>query len=111
MGEIIYTASAPEPVGPYSQAVRHNDIVYLSGQIAIDPKENIMVTGGIERETEQVLSNIKNVLSAAGSSIENVIKTTCFLVDLNEFSRFNAVYEKYFSGSPPARSTVEVSRG
>lgn len=108
--ERIYTKDAPEPVGPYSQAILHNDIVYLSGQIAIDPETNEMSTGGIEEQTDRVLQNIRNVLQASGSSIGNVLKTTCYLANINDFAKFNEVYGKYFTDSCPARSTVEVSR-
>jgi 2-iminobutanoate/2-iminopropanoate deaminase len=108
--KIINTEKAPKPVGPYSQAVLLNGTLYLSGQIAIDPATNAMVTGSIEEETEQVLINLKNVLESAGSSLDKVLKTTCYLTDINDFPRFNAVYEKYFKDSKPARSTVEVSK-
>ena len=109
MKEIIYTKNAPEPVGPYSQAVRSGDTLYLSGQIAIDPGTNAMVTGGVKAQTEQVLQNIKNVLEAAGSSLDNVLKTTCYLADMNDFTEFNAVYESFFSESKPARSTIQAA--
>ena len=107
--EIVYTKDAPEPVGPYSQAILHNNAVYLSGQIAIDPETNEMSKGGIEEQTERVLQNINNVLQAAGSSLGNVLKTTCYLADINDFKKFNAVYGKYFSDTCPARSTIQAA--
>ena len=110
MKETIYTKDAPQPVGPYSQAILHNDTVYISGQIAIDPETNELVSGGIEEQTEKVLQNIKIILLAADSSLGSVLKTTCYLADINDFAKFNEVYGKYFSKSRPARSIVEVSR-
>ncbi len=110
MKKIIKTDNAPAPVGPYSQAVRYGDILYLSGQIAIDPASNTMITDGVEAETEQVLKNIAAVLTAAGSSLDKVLKTTCFLANMDDFGKFNAIYEKYFGESKPARSTVQAMR-
>jgi len=109
MKKIIKTDQAPEPVGPYSQAVLHNGTLYLAGQIAIDPATGEMVHHSIEAETDQVLTNIKHVLEAAGSSLNNVLKTTCYLADINDFVKFNSIYEKYFSESKPARSTVQAA--
>ena len=105
--EKIYTKNAPEAIGPYSQAVKAGDMVYTSGQIAIDPAVGDVVAEGIEAQTEQVMKNLDAVLKAAGSSMENAIKTTCFLADMNDFGAFNEVYAKYFTRKP-ARSCVAV---
>ena len=105
--EKIYTKNAPEAIGPYSQAVKAGDMVYTSGQIAIDPAVGDVVAEGIEAQTEQVMKNLDAVLKAAGSSMENAIKTTCFLADMNDFGAFNEVYAKYFT-QKPARSCVAV---
>ncbi len=107
MNKIICTNLAPSPVGPYSQAILSNDTLYLSGQIGINPDTNSIVEGGIEKETEQVIKNISNVLKEAGFDFEDVIKTTCFLADINDFSTFNQIYAKHFV-SNPARSCVQA---
>ncbi len=107
MNKIIYTSLAPNPVGPYSQAILADDTLYCSGQIGIDPEINAIVEGGIEKETNQVIKNIENVLKEAGFSFNDVIKTTCFLADMNDFSLFNEIYAKYFI-SNPARSCVQA---
>jgi len=106
---IIYTRKAPEPIGPYSQAVVSGKLIFTSGQIAIDPKTGNLIEGDVEVQTRQVLENLKSVLTAAGSTLENVLKTTIFLKDMNDFPRVNTVYAGYFDESMPARSTVEVS--
>ena len=106
---VIYTPSAPAAIGPYSQAIAANGFVYTSGQIAIDPATGSIGAQGIEAQTEQVIRNLKAVLEAAGSSLTQVVKTTCFLQSMGDFAAFNAVYEKYFTGKP-ARSCVEVSK-
>ena len=105
--EKIYTNQAPEPVGPYSQAIKANGFLYCSGQIAINPESNQFIDGTIEEQTEQVMKNIKAVLAEAGCDFSDVIKTTCFLDDMNNFSAFNEIYAKYFI-SKPARSCVEA---
>ena len=106
----IRTQAAPAPVGPYSQAVRMADLVFLSGQIPLDPKTGTIVSGEIEDETRQVLSNLKAVLEAAGSDLARVIKTTVYLTDMSLFPRVNAIYAEAFEIEPaPARATVEVS--
>ncbi len=105
--EKIYTKNAPEPVGPYSQAILANNVLYCSGQIGIDPKTNKIVTGGVEEETKQILKNIKAVLNEAGLSFDNVVKTTCFLDDMNDFVKFNEIYASAFT-SNPARSCVQA---
>lgn len=107
---IILSKEAPQPVGPYSQAVRCANLVFLAGQIPLT-KEGKKIEGGITEQTEQVIANIKAVLAAAGTSLEKVIKTTVFLLDMNDFKTMNEVYAKHFkAGSAPARSTVQVAR-
>ena len=101
----IHTNDAPEAIGPYSQAVSAGNFVFTSGQIAINPASGNVEAEGIEAQTEQVCKNLSAVLAAAGSDLSKVIKTTCFLADMNDFAAFNAVYGKYFSGKP-ARSCV-----
>lgn len=108
--EIVKTSAAPGAIGPYSQAVKAGGIVFLSGQIALDPKSGEMVPGDIQTQTRQVLSNIKAVLAGAGSTLERVVKTTVFLRSMDDFPKMNAVYGEFFPAAPPARSTVEVSR-
>ena len=103
----VYTANAPEAIGPYSQAVCSGSLVFTSGQIPIDPVTGQVVAGTITQQTEQVCKNIAAVLQAAGTSYEKVIKTTCFLKDMGDFADFNSVYAKYFV-SKPARSCVAV---
>jgi len=110
MKEQVRTQAAPHPVGPYSQAIKANGLIFASGQIAIDPATNKIVEGGIENQTERVLQNLKAVLAAVGSDLELVVKTTVFLADMNEFVAMNEIYGKFFGVMPPARSTVEVSR-
>ena len=108
MKEIISTASAPAAVGPYSQAVKIGNTVYCSGQIALDPATGMLNGSGIKAQTEQVMKNISALLSAAGADFSDVVKTTCFLADINDFAEFNDVYAEYFTGKP-ARSCVAVS--
>ncbi|MGD9044379.1 MAG: RidA family protein [Desulfobacterales bacterium] len=110
MKKIVATDSAPQAIGPYSQAVQYGDFLFVSGQIAIDPKTGNIVEGDIEMQTEQVLKNISAIISEAGMSLQNTVKCTCFLKDMNDFVKFNSVYESFFSESPPARETVEVAR-
>jgi 2-iminobutanoate/2-iminopropanoate deaminase len=110
MKEIVTTERGPKPIGPYSQAVKTNGFLYLSGQVALDPKTNEMSTGDIRQQTERVLENIKGILEAAGSNLHHVVKTTVFLKDMNEFPAMNEVYARYFTTAPPARSTVQAVR-
>lgn len=110
MRTTVATEGAPRAIGPYSQAVISNGMVYLSGQIPLDPSSGQVVEGDIARQTEQVLENLRAVLDKAGASLASVVKTTVFLADMNEFAKMNEVYARYFSVEPPARSTVEVSR-
>jgi 2-iminobutanoate/2-iminopropanoate deaminase len=110
MIDTVATDLGPKAIGPYSQAVRANGFVFLSGQIALDPQTQQIVEGGISLQTERVLENLKAILVAAGSSIDRVVKTTVFLADMNEFGVMNEVYSRYFENNPPARSTIEASR-
>ena len=110
MNEKIATPNAPQAIGPYSQAIRLGDLLFVSGQIAIDPQTANIIEGDIEAQTEQVLKNIAAIIEAAGMSLQDVVKCTCFLKDMNDFVRFNGVYENYFGEILPARETVEVSR-
>lgn len=106
---IVHTDKAPGAIGPYSQAVRTENMVYTAGQIGLDPATMEIVSGGIEAETRQVLSNLKHVLEAANSGLKYVVKTTVFLQDMGEFSKMNAIYAEFFPENPPARSAVEVA--
>ena len=110
MKETITTDRGPKPIGPYSQAVKANGFLFLSGQVALDPKTAAMVSGDIREQTARVLENVKGILEAAGSNLHHVVKTTVFLKDINEFPAMNEVYGRYFTAAPPARSTVEVAR-
>lgn len=103
----VHTDNAPAAIGPYSQAVVCGDMVYTSGQIAIDPKTGDLVPGGINEQTEQIMKNLEAVLREAGSGFDKVVKTTCFLADIGDFAAFNEIYGKYFMGKP-ARSCVAV---
>lgn len=106
----VKTDLAPKALGPYSVAIEFGALVFASGQAGIDPITNALVKGGIEAETRQTLTNLKNVLLAAGSVLENVVKTTVFLTNMDEFARMNAIYAEFFSSNFPARSTVQVAR-
>jgi len=108
--EIIQTANAPQAIGPYSQAVKAGGFLFASGQIPIDPNTGEFVSSGIAEQTEQVLKNLSAVLEAAGSSLERVVKTTVFLVDMTEFVAMNEVYGRYFKNQPPARATIQAAR-
>lgn len=110
MKQIIATTHAPKAIGPYSQAVAWNGLVFLSGQIPVEPSTGRLVEGDIAAQTEQVLTNLQAVLLAAGSSLDRVVKTTVFLKDMADFPRMNEVYAKFFPEDPPARSTVEAAR-
>ena len=109
MKKIIQTEKAPKAIGPYSQAIEINATLYISGQIPIDPTTNEVVKGGITEQTEQVMKNIGSILSAAGYSYSDVVKSTCMLSDLNNFSAMNEVYAKYYTKDFPARSTFQVA--
>ena len=110
MRQTTSTDHAPKAIGPYSQAIVHNGIAYLSGQIPLDPATNQLVEGDIAVQTTRVLENIKAVLEASGASLGSVLKTTVFLKDMGDFPKMNEIYGKYFSDRPPARSTVQVAR-
>lgn len=107
MAEVVYTKNAPDAIGPYSQAIKTNGLVFTSGQIAINPETGNVEATTIEGQTEQVMKNLKNLLEASGSSLEKAVKTVCFLADMNDFGKFNEIYGKYFTGKP-ARSCVAV---
>ncbi len=108
--QVISSPSAPAAIGPYSQAVRTGNLVFVSGQIPIDPATGSLVEGDAGAQTEQVLKNLASILEAAGSSLAKALKTTVYLRDLGDFSRMNEVYARFFGANPPARATVEVSR-
>ncbi len=107
---VISTAAAPQAIGPYSQAIIAGDFVFCSGQIPIDPQSGQSAGGTIEEQTRRVLDNLQAVLDAAGSSLAQVVKTTIFLADMNDFAAVNSIYAEYFGDDPPARSTVQVAR-
>ena len=109
MREQVQTKNAPAAIGPYSQAIKANGFVYVSGQIPIDPETGQFVPGGIAEQTDRVLKNLAAVLEASGSSLDQVVKTTVFLADMKEFSGMNEVYATYFNGPPPARATVAAA--
>jgi len=110
MKQIIKTPDAPAPIGPYSQAVKAGNTLYISGQVGIDPATGQLVTINIIKETNQVMTNLMNILKAAGMDFTNVVKTTIFLKDINDFSTVNEVYSEYFKSDFPARETVEAAR-
>ena len=110
MRDVVSTKDAPQAIGPYSQAIKAGDLVFLSGQIAIDPATSNIIQGNISAQTERVLKNISAILAAAGTSLERVVKTTVFLKNMSEFAAMNEVYGKFWKSAPPARSTVEVAR-
>jgi len=106
----ISTPDAPKAIGPYSQAIKANGFVFVSGQVAIDPATQQIITGDVAAQTDRVLKNLSAILKAAGTGLENVVRSTVFLKNMNDFAAMNEVYGKYFSAAPPARSTVEVAR-
>jgi len=108
--DVVSTANAPKAIGPYSQAIKANGFVFISGQIALDPATGNLIKGGIEAQTEQVFKNLTAILQAAGSSWEKVVKTTVFLKSMADFGPMNEIYGKVCKNAPPARSTVEVAR-
>ena len=110
MRTVIATDRGPKAIGPYSQAIKANGLVFLSGQIPLDPATQQLITGEVAAQTEQVLQNISAILDAAGTSFSRVVKTTVFLKSMNDFAAMNEVYGRHFSAEPPARSTVEVAR-
>jgi 2-iminobutanoate/2-iminopropanoate deaminase len=108
--DAIVTELGPKAIGPYSQAIRANGFIFVSGQIALDPRTQELVSGDIMTQTERVLENVKGILQAAGSSLEKVVRTTVFLTDMNEFTSMNQIYARYFLQDFPARSTVQAAR-
>lgn len=110
MKEIIATDRGPKAIGPYSQAVKSNGFLFVSGQIPLDPATQQLIEGDIAKQTERVMENLKGIVEAAGSSLSHVVKTTVFLSDMNDFAKMNEVYGRYFSTAPPARATVQVAR-
>ena len=110
MRKVISTDAAPQAIGPYSQAIVHNGIAYLSGQIPLDPTTGQLVEGGIEEQAVRVLENLGAVLFACGSSYAQVLKTTIFVKDMNDFAKVNEVYSRYFTVDPPARATVQAAK-
>lgn len=108
--EVVYSANAPEPIGPYSQAIKAGNMLFISGQVAIQKPSGNLVVGNIVDESHQVMKNLEAVLVAGGMDFSNVVKTTIFLKDMNNFPKVNEVYGSYFTSQPPARETVEVSR-
>lgn len=107
--KVVQTDKAPKAIGPYSQAIRTEAMIYTAGQTGLEPATGELIAGGVEEQTRQVLNNIRNVLEAAGSSLEHVVKTTVFLKDMNDFAKMNSIYAEYFGENPPARSTIAVA--
>jgi 2-iminobutanoate/2-iminopropanoate deaminase len=107
--KIIHTNNAPNPIGPYSQAIKVGNLLFTAGQLGLDPQTNNLVNGGIEAETHQALINIKHILEEAGSSLNNVVKTTVYLRDMNDFPVMNKIYAEYFTKEFPARTTVQAA--
>lgn len=110
MKEVIATDRGPKAIGPYSQAIRANGLLFVSGQIALDPSTQLLVAGEIKEQTERVMENLKGIVEAAGSALDRVVRTTVFLADMNEFAAMNEIYARYFPEQPPARSTVQAAR-
>jgi 2-iminobutanoate/2-iminopropanoate deaminase len=110
MREVISTKDAPQAIGPYSQAIRANGFVFVSGQVAIDPATQQVISGDVAAQTERALKNLSGILQAAGSGLENVVRTTVFLKNMGDFAAMNEVYGRYFTSAPPARSTIEAAR-
>ncbi len=108
MKQTVSTDNAPKAIGPYTQAIIHNGIAYLSGQIPLDPATGQVIEGGIAEQTERVFENLKAVLTASGSSLDAVLKTTVYLRDIADFPKMNEVYARYFTAAPPARSTIQA---
>jgi 2-iminobutanoate/2-iminopropanoate deaminase len=108
--EVVTTPNAPAAIGPYSQAIKANGLVFTAGQIPIDPATRSVVPGGITEQTERVMQNVAAILEAAGTSLARAVKTTCYLANLDDFAAFNSVYARWFAEAPPARSTVQAAR-
>jgi len=110
MREVISTKDAPQAIGPYSQAIKAGGFVFASGQVAIDPATQQVISGDVAAQTDRVLKNITGILQEAGSGLEKVVRTTVFLKNMNDFATMNEVYARYFTSAPPARSTIEAAR-
>ena len=110
MRDVVATKDAPQAIGPYSQAIKANGLIFTSGQIAFDPATNQIIEGDVAAQTERVLKNLEAILKAAGSGLERVVRTTVFLKNMGDFAAMNEVYGRFWKSSPPARSTVEVAR-
>ncbi len=110
MKDVIFTVRGPKPIGPYSQAIKSNGFLFLSGQVALDPQSGELVGTDVRQQTERVFENLKAVLEAGGASFHHVVKTTVFLKDMNDFAAMNEVYARYFAAAPPARSTIQAAR-
>ena len=110
MRDVISTKDAPQAIGPYSQAIRANGFVFVSGQVAIDPATQQVISGDVAAQTDRVLKNLTAILKAAGTGLDKVVRSTVFLKNMGDFTAMNEVYGRYFSSAPPARSTVEVAR-
>lgn len=109
MKQVLKTAGAPKALGPYSQGIKAGCFLFLSGQLGLDPQTNDFATGGVAEQTHQALTNLKHIIESGGSTLDNVVKTTVFLKDMNDFQAMNEVYGKFFKSEPPARSTVQVA--
>lgn len=110
MKDVVLASRGPKPIGPYSQAIKSNGFLFISGQIALDPQTGEFAVTDIQKQTQRVLENLKVILEAAGVPFNHVVKTTVFLKDMNDFAAMNEIYARYFTAAPPARSTVQVSR-
>jgi 2-iminobutanoate/2-iminopropanoate deaminase len=110
MREVVATHNAPQAIGPYSQAIRANGLIFVSGQIPLNPLTQQIVEGGMAEQTEQVIANLEAILKAAGSGLDKVVRTTVYLKDMKEFAAMNDIYERFFPQRPPARSTIEAAR-
>jgi len=110
MREVVSTKDAPRAIGPYSQAIKANGFVFVSGQVAIDPATQQVISGDVAAQTDRVLTNVTGILTAAGSGLQKVVRTTVFLKNMGDFAAMNEVYGRYFSSAPPARSTIEAAR-
>ncbi len=109
MREVVTSSEAPEAIGPYSQAVRADGLIYCSGQVPLDPSSGELVSGGVGEQTRRCLTSLRAVLQAGGSNLDNVVKVTAYLTDMNDFPQFNEVYSEFFTNDPPARATVGVA--
>ncbi len=107
--KVIQTEKAPKAIGPYSQAIQTDAFIYTAGQIGLDPTTGELISATVEEQTRQALTNLRNVIESAGSNMENTVKTTVFLKDMNDFPKMNAIYAEFFGANPPARSTVAVA--